>query len=392
MEVIVKIVLPLSQHIGKPCQPIVMIGDKVRRGQLVAKLNGLGANIHSSVNGKVVAIDEQKIEIESEGNIEFDDYVRLSSKDHLDLIEEAGIVGAGGAGFPAHIKFKSKIQGGYIIANAAECEPMLKHNMKILRENPELVLKGLRYVMDITGAEHGYVAIKPKYKQEMIAIAKAAKNFEGIEIKFLPDMYPAGDERVIIRELLGIELPLGSLPIEANAIISNVETLKNVVRAIEDKMPVISKDFTVAGRVKNEMVYLDVPLGASVGDYIEKSGGYIKPYGEIIAGGPFTGKSITENSPITKTLGGIIVAMPFPNESRKIGVIECECGAQLDRLSEIANGMGSEVVASVKCKRMKEVNGRLRCELPGICPGQAEKVLELKKLGAEAIIVGTCED
>ncbi len=387
-----KIVLPLRQHVGAPCQPIVAVGDEVRRGQLIAKPNGLGANIHSSVNGKIVVIDEEKIEIESEGAVDVSDYIRLQSKEPLALIEEAGIVGAGGAGFPAHVKFKAKLDGGYILANAAECEPLLEHNMKILRENPEIVLKGMKYVMEITGAAHGYIAIKPKHKQEMIAVARAAKNFEGIEVKFLSDMYPAGDERVIVRELLGVELPLGALPIEANAIVSNVETLKNVARAIEDKMPVMTKDFTVTGRVQNEMVYLDVPLGMKIGDYIEKSGGYVEPYGEIIAGGPFTGKHTEEDSPITKTLGGIIVAMPFPNEKRKVGVIECECGAQLERLSEIAHGMGSEVVASVKCKRMEEINGRFRCTLPGICPGQAEKVLELKKMGAEVIITGTCED
>lgn len=387
-----KIVLPLRQHVGAPCQPIVAVGDEVQRGQLIAKPNGLGANIHSSVNGKIIAVDEENIGIEFEGEIDLNDYVRLSSKEPLDLIEEAGVVGAGGAGFPAHVKFKAKLDGGYILANAAECEPLLEHNMKILCENPEIVLKGIKYVMEITGATHGYIAIKPKHKQQMIAVAKAAKNFEGIEVKFLSDMYPAGDERVIVRELLGVELPLGALPIEANAIVSNVETLKNVARAIEDKMPVMTKDFTVTGRVQNEAVYLDVPLGMRIGDYIEKSGGYVEPHGEIIAGGPFTGKRAKEESPITKTLGGVIVAMPFPNEKRKIGVIECECGAQLERLSEIAHGMGSEVMASVKCKRMEEINGRFRCTLPGICPGQAEKVLELKKMGAEAIIIGTCED
>ncbi len=387
-----KIVLPLRQHVGAPCQAIVAAGDEVKRGQLIAKPTGLGANIHSSVNGKVTGVDESNIIIESVGEIDLNDYVRLQSEDHLALIEEAGVVGSGGAGFPAHVKFKAKLEGGYILANAAECEPLLGHNMKLLRENPEIVLRGMKYVMQITGATHGYVAIKPKHQAEMIAVARVAKAFEGIEVKFLPDMYPAGDERVIVRELLGVELPLGALPSEANAIISNVETLKNVARAIEDKMPVITKDLTVTGRVQNETVFMDVPLGIEISEYIQKSGGYVEPHGEIIAGGPFTGKHAEEDTPVTKTLGGIIVAVPFPNETRKVGVIECECGAQLDRLTQIANGMGAEVVASVKCKRMEEINGRFRCTLPGICPGQAEKVLELKRRGAEVIITGTCED
>lgn len=389
------IVLPLKQHVGGPCQSIVNIGDEVRRGQLIAKPNGLGANIHASVNGRVVDVTEQAIHIEAKGELVFDDYVRLTGESPLELIEEAGIVGAGGAGFPAHVKFKAKLDGGYVIANAAECEPLLKHNMKLLRDNPELVVKGIKYVMDITGATHGYIAIKPKHKEEMISLAKICKGYEGIELKYLPDMYPAGDERVIVREILGVELPLGALPSEANAVISNVESLKNVTRAIEDKMPVITKDLTVTGRVNEERVFMDVPIGPRIKDYIDMSGGYILPHGEIIAGGPFTGKHAEEDDPVVKTLGGIIVAMPFPNDNRKFGFLECECGAQKDRLTQIAEGMGvKEIVGSVRCKRMEEVGdtGRFRCTLPGKCPGQAEKVLELKKMGAEAIIVGTCED
>ena len=387
-----KLVIPLKQHVGGPCEPIVQAGDKVKRGQLIARPNGLGANIHASANAEVVEVNAQNIILESVGEIKFDDYVRLEATDHLELIKEAGIVGSGGAGFPAHVKFAAKLEGGFIIANAAECEPLLSHNMDLLINDPEIVLRGIKYIMDITGAAKGYVAIKPKHQKEMIAVARACKNFKDIEVKFLPDMYPAGDERVIIRELLGIELPLGALPIEAKAIVSNVETLKNVTRAIEDKMPVITKDITVSGRVKTAKVFMEQPIGACVKDYIEACGGYVEPHGEIVLGGPFTGKHGEEDAPIVKTLGGIIVAMPFIEDHRKFGFIECECGAQYDRLAQIAKEMGGEIVASVKCKRMEEVNGRFRCTLPGICPGQAEKVLELKKHGAEALIVGTCED
>lgn len=387
-----KVVIPVKQHVGAPCQELVKIGDKVKRGQLIAKPNGLGANIFSSVNGEVVDFDGNNITIEYAGEIDLDDYVRLSSEDPLSLIEEAGVVGAGGAGFPAHIKFKAKLEGGYVIANAAECEPLLAHNMELLMRDPEKVLRGLRYVMEITGAAKGFVAIKPKHQKEMITVAKAAKNFENIEVKFLPDMYPAGDERVIVRELLGVELPPGALPIEANAIISNIETLKNVARAIEDRMPVMTKDLTVAGRVKEGRVFMDVPIGSAVKEYIDKCGGYLEPYGEIVLGGPFTGKHGEENSVVNKMLGGIIVAMPAMPENRKVGFIECECGAQKERLEELARQMGAQVVGSVKCKRMEEVNGRYRCSLPGTCPGQAEKVLELRKLGAEVLLVGTCED
>lgn len=99
----------------------------------------------------------------------------------------------------------------------------------------------------------------------------------------------------------------------------------------------------------------------------------------------------SEEDVVTKTTGGVLVSLTFPNDSRKFGLIGCECGAQIDRLTHIVENMGGEVVATTNCKRMKEVNGRFRCEEPGVCPGQAEKVMYLKKNGAEAIIVGTCE-
>ncbi len=387
-----RVVLPLKQHVGAPCVPIVNMGDDVKRGTLLAKPNGLGANIHASVTGKVVEVSDTAITLEYEGEVDLQEYVRLSSEDKLGLIEEAGIVGAGGAGFPTFIKYKAKLTGGYVIANAAECEPLLEHNMELLRQDTDVVLRGLQYVMELTGATHGYVAIKPIHKVEMIQVAKAAKNYKNIEVKFLPTFYPAGDERVIVREILGIELPLGALPSEANAVISNIETLKNVTRAIEDKMPVMTKDITIAGRVKKPQVFMNVPLGSDVKTYIDKCGGYVEPHGELVLGGPFTGQRGMESSPITKTLGAAIVAVPFTEDHRKFGILECECGAQKARLTQIVESMGGEVVGVEHCKRMEDINGRLRCTLPGVCPGQAEKVLALRKKGAEALVVGTCED
>lgn len=388
--------IELRQHVGPPCKPIVNIGDKIKKGELIAQPQGLGANIHASVYGSVVDINDNSVFIEADEN-QPDEYVKIKDTEtHLEAIQEAGIVGAGGAGFPTHVKLKGDLVGGYIIANAAECEPVLGHNIKFLEENPGVLIRGLKYMLEITNADKAYIAIKTKYTKAMLALGKACKDEPKVEIKYLPDMYPAGDERVIIRELLGVELKPGALPMEANAVISNVETIKRIVEAIEDRKPFISKDLTVAGRVKGSenkgKVFMDVPIGMPIKYFIDKCGGYIEPHGEIVIGGPFTGRHGQEDSPVTKTLGGILVSMPLPKESRKLGIIACECGAQEDRLKEIASLMDAEVVAEVKCKRMTEVNGRFRCDLPGICPGQAQKVLQLKSQGAEAVLIGNCED
>ena len=388
-----KIHIPLKQHVGGPCQAIVNVGDHVKRGQLVAVPAGLGANIHASLSGVVEEITEMDIVVKLDKE-QTDDYVRLEkTDDYLQKIKDAGIVGVGGAGFPTGIKFSTQIPGGYLIANAAECEAILGHNVKFMEEQPEVLVRGMKYIMELTGAKEGYIAIKTKYRKALLALGKACKNEPNISIKILPNMYPAGDERVIVRETLGVILQPGQLPLEANAIISNVETIKHVVNAIEEDKPLIDKDLTVGGRVQNPSIFLDVPIGLPISVFIERAGGYINPHGEIVRGGPFTGRPAQEDEPINKTTGGLLVAMPYPQEKEKVGILICECGAQEERLRQIADGMGAEVVSVQMCKRMKpDKNGRLRCELPGICPGQAEKVLKMKKDGAKAVITGTCQD
>lgn len=390
-----RISILLNQHIGPPCKAIVEVGDQVKRGQLLARPSGLGANIHSSLSGKVVEVTDKAVIIDCLRD-QKDNFIPIKkTESHLEAIKEAGIVGAGGAGFPAHVKFNIDLDGGYFIANATECEPLLAHNIRILEESPDLIIRGMKYIMKIVNAKVGYIGIKEKNKKAIEALNKALKTEAQIEVKILTDMYPAGDERVIIRELLGVELEPGALPSLVKAVVSNVETIKNVSNAIELGKPVIDKDLTIAGRVRNARegkAYLDIPIGYPLKKLIDQAGGYIEPHGEIVVGGPFTGKHGEEDTPITKTLGGIIVAMPFPEDTRKVGILACECGAEEDRLKEIAAGMGAELVAETKCTRMVEVNGRWRCEKPGICPGQAETILKLKKAGAEVVLVGSCGD
>ncbi|RQD72275.1 MAG: proline reductase-associated electron transfer protein PrdC [Tindallia sp. MSAO_Bac2] len=389
------IVLPLRQHVGAPCQPIVSVGDFVKKGQLIAKPQGLGANIHASVYGTVSEITDEIISIIPQVE-QPDEYVKIRETDSmLEAIEEAGIVGAGGAGFPAHIKLKADLQAGSVIINGAECEPLLAHNLQFMEDHPQVVVRGAKYLKEITKAPIAYIAVKAKYKKAVRAIKRAASLERGIEITYLPDIYPSGDERVVVREILGVELEPGQLPLEAGTVVQNVETVKHIVNAIEKRKPFIEKDFTVAGRVKDGQkgkVFLDVPLGEPVGKYIQQAGGFVKPFGEITLGGPFTGSAGKEDSPIVKTLGGVLVSMPYPQESRKIGLLACECGAQEPRLREIAEAMGAEIVAEEKCKRMVEINGRYRCDKPGECPGQAETVMKMKKKGIQVLLTGSCGD
>ncbi len=380
--------IALRQHVGAPCEPVVKAGDKVKRGQLIAKPAGLGANIHSSVSGEVIKVDDA-ILIKCDES-QPDDYVKIpDTETNLDAIKEAGVVGAGGAGFPTGIKLSTELKGGCVIVNAAECEPLLAHNIQFIEENPDVIIRGLQYLLEITKAKDGFIAIKPKHKKALIALGKECKDIENISVKFLPNMYPAGDERVIVREILGEIMEPGVLPSAFNAVIVNVETIKNCVYAIEDRKPVISKDLTVDGKVKEKKVFLDQPIGMPVSHYIDECGGLEIGSGEVVIGGPFTGKRAAEESYLTKVSGGILVAVEFPKDEREFGILACECGAGEERLTEIVESMGGKVVASTKCKRMEEVNGRFRCSKPGECPGQAESVLKLKSGGAKVIITGT---
>ncbi|WP_346353641.1 proline reductase-associated electron transfer protein PrdC [Azotosporobacter soli] len=385
--------LRLQQHIGAPCTPVVAVGDQVERGQLIATPPKLGAKIHASVKGKVVGITETEITIEAADN-QPNTFVPIKEGTIVEMIAEAGIVGMGGAGFPTHVKMNIDLQGGVVIANGVECEPLLKHNVKQMKEQAATMYRGLKYAMEATRAAKGIFAVKAKNK-DAVAALNAVIDDPRIEVKTLPDMYPMGEERAIVREILGVVLAPDQLPSAAQAVISNVETLVKICEAVELKKPVLSKSLTVVGQLKNgrqSMVFENVAIGTPIRALIEQAGGIDGAYGEIIMGGPFTGQSVDLNAVVTKTSGGIIVTMPLPNERRKMGLLVCACGANETRLRELADKMGAPVVGVQRCKQVMDVKNAIKCENPGNCPGQAEKILKLKKAGAEVVLVSNCSD
>lgn len=157
--------IELKQHSGSPCIPIVAPGEKVEKGQLLAVPQNLGANIHSSVKGKAKTVTDDYIEIYPEENQPATFVPIKETTNILKAIEEAGIVGMGGAGFPTHIKLAVDLKGGTVIANGVECGPLLSHNVKQMEEDPEAIYRGLLYAMQITNASREYIAIKAKNKR-----------------------------------------------------------------------------------------------------------------------------------------------------------------------------------------------------------------------------------
>ena len=172
--------------VGRPCEAIVKVGDKVKRGQLIATPTGLGANVHSSVSGEVIDITEDRIIIKPNAK-QPKTYEKIKKGSHLEMIKEAGIIGQGGAGFPTFIKIyngkedKPVLDHGYILVNASECEPGLAHNIAQIDEDPATLLRGIHYLMDIAGADKGIIAIKKKHRETIEKLDALLKDDPAIE-------------------------------------------------------------------------------------------------------------------------------------------------------------------------------------------------------------------
>ncbi len=382
----------LKQHIGKSALACVSLGNEVKTGELIGRAEeGLSLNVHASVSGIITRVTGEYIDIRKIHG-ETEEYIHLTETDPLKLVQEAGLCGMGGAGFPTFVKLGTNLsQGGMVIVNAAECEPILEHNIHRIKASPKEVVEGLRIVMEITNASKGVFVMKEK-NLEAINILKRYLE-KGMEIFLLPDLYPMGEERAVIREVTGKLLDTQSLPSSANTVVINLETVYRVYEAVMLKKPVMTKDITVGGAVNNgTTIYSDVPLGTQVSFLLEKTGGLKEDVGELIMGGPFTGKRITREEYIVKTTGGIIATMPFIQDKRNMGLLVCACGGNEERLRQIAVSMGANVVGVEFCKQAHMVKGTLKCDNPGKCPGQSQKVLQLRKDGAQTLLISNCTD
>ena len=224
--------------------------------------------------------------------------------DLVDIVKNAGVVGAGGAGFPTHIKISAKVNT--YIANGAECEPLLDVDQQLMIKFPEKVIKGLKAGMEATGAKKGIVAIKKKFKDSIISIKKAIKDDENIELFLLDDFYPAGDEFVLVHDILRKSVPEGGIPLDIGVVVNNIGTLVNIADALEGK-PVISRYVTISGAVQKPQT-IEFPIGTSIKTAIKVAGGASVEIFKVIVGGPIMGEVISDlEKPITKTSSGIIV-------------------------------------------------------------------------------------
>ncbi len=230
---------------------------------------------------------------------------------YIERIKNGGVVGCGGAGFPAHVKASSKVE--YVIANGAECEPLLHKDLELMIHEPEAVVSGLVQWLVSTGSKKAIIGIKQKNEEALSGLIKAAKN-TNIEFKFLGDFYPTGDEYVLVYETTKRLIPPQGIPLDVGIVVNNVETLRNAYLASEG-IPVIDKYISVVGAVKNPSTF-KVPVGMSYLDAIKAAGGPSVPDYDVMISGLLMGTFAADlNAPITKTCAGLVL---LPSEHRYI--------------------------------------------------------------------------
>lgn len=320
------VVIPMSQHIGAPCKPLVKKGDLVTVGQKIGDNQGLCVPVHSSVSGKVKAVEARAhtsgttmmsvvIENDHLDTLCPDIHKRtqeqvdaLSVEELIDIIHEGGIVGMGGATFPTHVKLSGGIgKVDTVIINAGECEPYITADDRLCREHPAELISGLKIIMKIFGLKEGHIGIednKPEAIKSLIANLDAS---DGISVDILPAKYPQGAEKQLIYAITGREVPSGGLPAAVGCAVFNAATCKAIHDVVYDGMPLIFRIVTVSGDIIMEPKNLLVPIGTAFNDLLEACGHSENPY-KVLSGGPMMGTAQYDlNVPTIKGVNAVTV-------------------------------------------------------------------------------------
>lgn len=223
------------------------------------------------------------------------------------LLFEGGVAGAGGAGFPTYAKLSD--QADTVILNCAECEPLIKVDRQLMVQYVDEILQGMQLLVDTMGAKEGIIAIKKSYKASLEAVEHCIGEYKSLRLHVLPDIYPAGDEVILIYEATGRIVPQGKIPIMVGCVVVNVETVLNAMRKVNEDRNVITKFVTVAGLV-NSPVTVEVPIGITVEKLLAMAGGVSAEDAVLLMGGPMTGRICSKADVVTKTTKALLVLPP----------------------------------------------------------------------------------
>jgi len=318
------VVIPLSMHAGAPSNPVVQVGDTVKVGQVIGEQAGfISAPVHSSVSGTVTAIENHghatrgeclSVVIKSDGKNTLHESVKphkdldsLTPDEIIEIVRDSGIVGMGGAGFPTSVKLKPNKPIDAVLLNGCECEPLLTADHRVLLEFADDVIFGLKAIVKTVDAKKGIIVIEDNKPDAIELLQAKTAGLDNIEVVVAKTKYPQGAEKMLIKRVMGRQVPRGGLPADVGAVVSNISTTKAISDAIQKGMPLVERVVTVTGeKLKKPGNYI-VKIGTNTKDLIDYCGGITGDDVTIKAGGPMMGFSMfTLDVPITKTSSSIL--------------------------------------------------------------------------------------
>ncbi len=356
MPFVERYVLPLSQHTGAPSRPLVQVGERVTRGQMIAEAVGfISTALHASVDGRVVAIAPRShpsgrlgpaIEIAAESSSpqrlpagEALDPFGLSSESFVSELQRAGLVGLGGAAFPTHVKYRVP-EGRRIerlLVNGCECEPFLTSDHRLMLERTADVVRGAAIAAHHLGAREVVFGVEENKPDAIAALQAAVAGHSAMRVVGLAVKYPQGAEKMLIRAVWGEEVPSGKLPLDLGIVVNNVATMAAIADWFDRRQPLVDRLVTVAGPGVRRPANLLVPLGTSVRSVLEHCGGLDQSTREVILGGPMMGTPLASlDVPIVKGTSGLLAFTDV--EARLPAEYTCiKCGRCVEACPQFLN-------------------------------------------------------
>lgn len=381
-----ELVFPMIQHIGAPAKPIVNPGDRVLLGQKIAEAGGfVSAAVYSSVSGTVKAVaphlnqsGDEAPAITIENDCEYEavpgfgeprDYDKMSREEIIKAVADAGIVGMGGAGFPTAVKLtvKDGIKIDHVICNAAECEPYITCDYRLMLERADDAVLGMKILLKVFPDAVGVFGIEDNKPLGIESVAKACEGSDRMSVLPLKKKYPQGGERMLIYAVTKRKVNSKMLPADAGCVVVNFSTLIAIAEAVAKNMPLVRRVVTVTGEAVKNPSNFDVPLGISSQELVDAAGGFIHDPEKIIFGGPMMGSAVyTLDLPVTKTSSCILCLSN--DETKNSEPTECiRCGKCLyacpEHLTPIELKNASD---RLDYKRFEELGG-LECIGCGCC-------------------------
>jgi electron transport complex protein RnfC len=343
-----ELIIPLSQSIGHPAEPIVFPGQRVLKGEKIAHSVGfLSASVHASSSGTVREIVEAAVPhpsglkascimVDTDGLDEeapasdMVQYEELDPSTLISIVQDAGIVGLGGAAFPSSIKLNPGANRTIktLILNGAECEPYITCDDLLMREQAVAVIEGAKIILHTLGTKHCLIGVEDNKPEAIQALLKVRDElvYRNIDIVEIPTLYPTGGEKQLIKTLTGNEVPAGKIPADIGIVCHNVGTASAIFHAVMGGKPLISRLVTVTGNGINKPQNLEVPIGIPIRDLIAQCGGYTDDAARLIMGGPMMGFALpNDDIPVVKATNSILVLTTndLPEAEQPLPCIRC---------------------------------------------------------------------